>query len=274
VTAGFFDTLGIRRIAGRDFSPGDRPGTALVAIINQALARALFPGQDPVGRPVTIPVGKQDGSYQIVGVVGDSHYYDVHRDPQPFLWLAMTQERPYMPTLHVRTRAGAAAGTLSAIRREFDAMDTGFPVFNIRTMAARIEDSLANERMLASLSGAFGILALVLAGVGLYGILAYSVSRRTREIGIRMALGARAGSVVWTILREAFALVAVGSAAGSVLAITAFRFFSRSLGDVSPVNAATVTACIFGMLLVTAVAAAIPTIRGCRIDPLGALRQD
>jgi macrolide transport system ATP-binding/permease protein len=139
-------------------------------------------------------------------------------------------------------------------------------------MAVRIEDSLASERMVANLSEAFGILALALAAVGLYGILAYAVSRRTREIGIRMTLGAGSGSVIWRIAREAFVLVGVGSALGTVLAIGAFRFLLRDLAGVSQIDPAIAAACAFAMFL--AGAAAIPAIRGCRLDPLTALRHE
>jgi ABC-type antimicrobial peptide transport system permease subunit len=183
-------------------------------------------------------------------------------------------DAPYMPTLHVRTDVADTAGMIAAVRREFDQIDKGFPVFNIRTMSARIEDSLARERMVANLSGAFGILALVLAAVGLYGILAYSVSRRTREIGIRMALGARAGSVLWMVAREAFVLVAAGSVAGLALAITAYRVLPQFLTGVSAIDPLIVVACTLGMFVVTAAAVTVPAMRGCRIDPLRALRHE
>ena len=274
VTPGFFDTVGIPRIAGRDFNAADKPGSQLVVVINQALARALFPNQNPVGRILKIPVGKQDGEYEIVGVAADTHYYDVHKASEPFFWFSIAQISPYLPTLHVRTNTSNTASMVAAIRHEFDLLDKGFPVFNIRTMAVRIEDSLARERMVANLSAAFGILALVLAAVGLYGILTYSVSRRTREIGIRMALGARTGSVLWMIAGEAFVMVGAGSAVGLVLAIAGSRVLAKYLNGVSPIDSVIVASCIFGMFLVTAASIAIPAIHGCRVDPLNALRHD
>jgi macrolide transport system ATP-binding/permease protein len=273
VTPGFFDTVGIPRIAGRDFNDGDRPGSVPVIVVNQQLARTLFPHQNPLGRSLTLRVGRQEMDHQIVGVVGDTRYYDVHKAPEPFLWTSIIQYPPYMPTLHVRTNADAG-GMIAAIRRELDSIDRGFPVFNIRTMESRIQDSLANERMVAGLSGAFGILALVLAALGLYGILAYSVSRRTREIGIRMALGATPGSVLWMIAREALILVGAGGAAGAVLAMVALRGLARYLAAVSAVDAQIAGSSIAGMLLLAAAAVCIPAIRGRRISPLTSLRQD
>ena len=274
VTPGFFDTVGIPRIAGRDFDSRDRLGAPLAVIVNQALVRDLFPNQNPIGRSIKVTLEREQGTYEIVGVVTDTHYYDVHKAPGPFVWFSMMQVTPYMPTLHVRINTADTAGMVAAVRREFDLIDQGLPVFNIRTMALRIEDSLAGERMVADLSGAFGMLALALAAVGLYGILAYSLSRRTREIGIRMALGARPGSVLWLMAREAFLLVGVGSVFGLGLAIAAFRILAQYLVGVSSVDLKIAAFCTLGMFVIAAAAAVAPAIRGSRIDPLTALRHD
>ena len=269
---GFFDTVGIARIAGRDFDSNDRLGSPLVAVVNQSFVQTLFPNQSPLGRTVTISRGKSDDSYQIVGIVADTHYNDVHGAPGPFLWLPIAQVVPYMPTLHVRTNSPDLATMVAAVRREFDQVDKGFPVFNIRTMAARIDDSLARERMVASLAGTFGILALALAAVGLYGVLAYSVSRRTREIGVRLALGAGSASVIAMVAREALVLVAAGSAAGILLAIAALRTASHYLPGVSPVDPLIAASSTAAMFVIAALAVAAPAVRSCRIDPLSALR--
>ncbi len=149
-----------------------------------------------------------------VGIVADTHYDDLHTDPAPAAWFAIQQDVRYMPTLHVRTSDNDAATITAAVRGEFDAMDKGFPVFNIKTFELRIEDAMARERMVAALSAAFGILALSLAGIGLYGLLAFLVTHRTREIGIRMALGSSTRAVLWLTAREALALITAGSVAG------------------------------------------------------------
>jgi predicted permease len=274
VSAGFFDTVGIARIAGRDFGAGDKQGSPPVVIVNQTLERALFPNQNALGKILRVHAGKADGYYTIVGVVADTRYYDVHKPPQPFVWLSIQQITPYMPTLHVRTATSDTAGMIAAVRHEFDVLDKGFPVFNIRTLEARIEDSLAGERMVASLSGAFGMLALALAAVGLYGVLAYSVSRRKREIGIRMALGASSDSVLWMIAREAFLLVGAGTAAGVAIAIAGSRVMPHYLAGVSSVNPAILVACTLAMFIIAALAVSIPARRACRVEPLAALRQD
>ncbi|SPF56912.1 conserved membrane hypothetical protein [Candidatus Sulfopaludibacter sp. SbA4] len=216
--------------------------------------------------------------FEIVGVVADTHYYDVHGDAPPGVWFAIQQDTPYMPTLHVRTTSPNTgpdtAGMIAAVLREFDAIDRGFPVFNIRTLELRMEDALSRERMVAALSAAFGVLALALAAIGLYGIISYSVSRRTREIGIRMALGSSAGSVVWLTAREALALVAAGSVLGMGIAMALSRFLAQYWFGASPVGASSLLISAAAMLLIAAIAAGVPAARACRIDPLLALRNE
>jgi len=274
VTPGFFDTVGIRRVSGRDFHVQDKLGAPLVAIVNESLVRLLYPHEEPLGQTLNIQMGKQNQSYRIIGVVTDTHYYDVHKPAGPFVWMAMWQNAPYMPTLFVRSKLASNAGMVPRVLAQFNAVNKGFPVFDIKTMADRVEDSLAGERMVANLSGVFGIVALMLAAVGLYGILAYSVSRRTREIGIRMALGARPRSVLWMVAREAFALVGSGSVAGLLIALAAFRPISHYLQATAPVQPTVAVACVLGMLLTALCALTVPAIRACRIDPLRALRHE
>jgi predicted permease len=274
VTTGFLDAVGIPRIAGRDFTAADRPGSPFVAIVNKSLAHALFGDENPLGRRLKFSQDKDTQAFEIVGVVGNTHYYDVHAAPGPAAWFTFQVNAPYMPTLHVRTNRSDTAAMIAAVRHELDTVDKGFPIFNIKTLEARIEDSLARERMVANLSGAVGLLALALAAVGLYGILAYSVGRRTREIGIRMALGSDARSVLWMVAREALLLVAVGSLAGVVISVAAYRVLSHQLPGVSPIDVSVLTACAGIMLILAALAVSVPAIRACRVDPLTALRHE
>ena len=179
-----------------------------------------------------------------------------------------------MPTLHVRSSRVNSDAMAAAVRRELDALDKGFPIFNVKTLEVGIEESLARERILANLSGAVGFLALALAGVGLYGILAYSVSRRTRELGIRMALGSSARSVLWMVAREALLLIGVGSLAGITLSVAGWRLLSERMPGVSPIDAQVLMVCATIMLILAAAAVSVPAIRACRIDPLMALRHE
>jgi predicted permease len=274
VTPGFFDSIGLPLIAGRDFTAADQPGSPLVAIINEALARSLFKSENPIGRTIQDVDGSEIHRLQVVGVVGNSHYYDLRSAPPPVVYFTYQDSAPYMPTLHVRTSAPDTAGTIAAVRREFDALDKGFPVFNIKTLELRIEDSMARERMVANLAGVLGLLALLLAAVGLYGVLAYLVSRRTREIGIRMALGADAGSVVWLIAREALLLIAAGSITGIAIATLAGRLLRSYLFGISPADPITLLASASTMLVISAIAVCVPAARAARIDPLVALHYD
>ena len=274
VTRGFFDTIGVRLLSGRDFSSQDRPTSPLVAVVNQALTVALFEGRNPIGQHLGWSGDRQARRFEIVGVVDDTHYYEIRTAPQPAVWFAMGQIPPYMPTLHVRTIASDTSAITTAVLREFDTVDKGVPVFNIRTLAARVEDSLSRERLVADLSATFGAVALALTAVGLYGVLAYSVARRTREIGVRVALGCRPASVLWMIGREALALVGTGSLVGGVMALIAARLLSSYLVGVSAIDAGTLTACGLLMLLVAVVAVSMPARRACRVDPMTAFRCD
>jgi predicted permease len=275
VTPGFIQTFGLHLIAGRDFTAADKPGSPLVAVINQKLAGALFGHDNPIGRSFEWDrSGPAHGTYQVIGVVADSIYYNLRGAPRPIAFFTFQGYPPYMPVVHVRTNNPETASMMTAMRRIFDEVDKGFPVFNVKTMSMQIDDAMARERMVADLAAGFGLLALVLASVGLYGILAFSVARRTREIGIRMALGSGSFSVVWLLAKEAFRLVALGCAIGIGAAILTGKLLASSLYGVSPADPATLGACAALMLAIATIAVIFPAWRALRIDPLLALRHD
>jgi len=274
VTPEFFETIGLPFAAGRDFGPVDTLSSPPVVIVNEALARALFLGAPPLGRTLRVPGDPQKRTFTVVGVVANSHYYDVRQTPGPAAWIPLLQETPYMPTLHVRTSDAGVGSVMTAVRQAFDATDRGFPIFNIKSLEDRVADSLARERMVANISATFGVLALLLAGVGLYGILAYSVSRRTREIGIRLALGSSAPAVLWCVVREAAALVAAGAVAGAALAMLAGRLASPYMFGVSTFDAAVLAVASAALAVVAVAAVSIPAARAARVDPILALRTE
>jgi ABC-type antimicrobial peptide transport system permease subunit len=276
VTSGFFETVGIARIAGRDFGPLDRPDVPLVAIINEALARQLAGGADQaIGLAFTInPTRPEPRVYHVIGVVADAHYYSVQGAPAPMFWASLIQEGPYMPTIHVRTPASDTAPVLAAVRRELDVLDSNFPVFNVRTLGARIDDALSQERLVADLAATFGGVALLLAMTGLYGVLAYSVAKRTREIGLRMALGSSPARVLWLVGREATQVVTVGGVAGLALGVAAARLFANSFSGVSAVDPVAFVIAAATMVIVAVVAGGLPALRAARVDPLVALRTE
>jgi predicted permease len=273
VTSGFIQTFGLQLVAGRDFADSDTRGSLPVAVINQKLAGALFGRENPIGRTFEWDrPGPAHGSYQVIGVVADAVYFNLRGAPRPMVFLTFQNYPPYMPVVHVRTNNPDTATMMTAMRRVFDQVDKGFPVFNVKTMSMQIDDALARERMVADLAAAFGMLALVLASVGLYGILAFSVARRTREIGIRMALGSGAGSMIWMVAKEALRLVAAGCVAGIVIAIAAGRLISANLYGVSVADPGTIAVAAAAMLLIAVLAVLGPALRASRIDPLVALR--
>jgi predicted permease len=274
VSKGFFDAVAIPHIAGRDFSSSDTAGSPLVVIINESLGRALFGTGNPLGRSIRLAEDKNARPFEVVGVVRDSRYYEVHGAPQPAVWFTFQDAAPYMPTLYVRSARVSRNAMAAAVRSELNEFDKGFPIFNVKTLRVGIEEALARERILAGLSGAIGFLALALAAVGLYGILAYSVSRRTRELGIRMALGSRATSVLWMVAREALLLIGMGSLAGITLAVGGWRLLSEKMPGVSPIDAQVLMVCGTIMLILAAAAVSVPAVRACRIDPLMALRHE
>jgi predicted permease len=270
VGPGFFEAAGIRRIAGRDFTLADREGSQRVAIVNQSLSKRLFGGANPIGRTMLVSLGRLEGRHEIVGVAADVHYYDVHKTPQPAYWMPGDQEGLYMPTLFVRWRGGDTGAGMQAVRHEIDAVDAGFPVFNVRSFEMRIRDALARERMMAQFSAALGALALLMAAVGFYGLLAYAVTRRTREIGIRMALGSRAIEVVWLVAREGLRPLAWGVLAGAVAAVAVARY----LPEAPHAGWIPFAAAVSALSVAGSAATIIPALRATRVDPLRALRVD
>jgi ABC-type antimicrobial peptide transport system permease subunit len=176
-------------------------------------------------------------------------------------------------TLYVRT-VGDPAKVTSAIRREVQAVDANVPIYNVRTLEAQLDESLSQERLMATLSSWFGAFALLLASIGLYGVLAYSVTRRTNEIGLRMALGAEPGGVIWMVLREALLLVGTGVAIGVPLALALARSVSSLLYGLKPTDSLTISAAVALLFAVAATASYLPARRASRVDPMIALRYE
>ncbi len=265
----FFDTMGVTIRRGRDFSRDDREGSPHVAIINETIARTYFHGEDPLGRRIETDASRD---VEIVGVVADAKYGAL-RDPVPnTIYLTLGQARSWSAerTLHVRAD-GDPAGLVAAVRDQVRMLDSQLPV-KIALFSRLVDENLARERLVATLSGFFGGLALLLTALGLYGVITYSVQRRTREIGIRLSLGARGEAVVWMVLRDSLVPVAVGAVAGLLASLWLSRFVARQLFGVAPVDAATMAAAAVFLALIAAVAAYLPARRASRVDPMIALR--
>ncbi len=277
VSSQYFRTLGMKLLSGRDLADTDTPNAPRVAVVNQQFARKFFGGADPVGRAFS-KRGDKPGSqdlYQVVGLVGDAKYGSLRDEVPPTIFLAQVQEvKPKMfggLTLIARTPQQTAA--LGAIR---DAAVQVHPRVSLefRTLASQVDGNLRQERLLASIASAFAVLALLLAGVGLYGMMSYLVERRRSEIGIRMALGAGASNVRGLILRDALVVSVLGLAVGLVATAALSRLLGKLIFGVRPGDPATLAAAA-AVLLVTALAAGLgPAVRASRLDPMRALREE
>jgi predicted permease len=277
----YFATLGIPLIAGRDFTDADAKWTAPkdgepgIVIANRRFVDKYFAGRNPIGRHVGF--GDRPGTptpLEIVGVVGTAHYTSLRDEAEPQLFFPMLQNaNPRTFVVYVRATQPPAA-IYAAARQAVKALDPNLPVVEMYTMEEQIDRSLIVERMVAGLSAVLGVLATLLAVVGVYGVMAYTVTRRTREIGIRMALGARARLVAWLFLREATLLIAIGFAIG-LPSLWAFgRYLESQLYGITPFDPLTVATAMIGLAVVAIVGALVPSLRAARINPLSALREE
>jgi predicted permease len=282
----FFETMKMPILAGRDFGPQDerppappnrQPGAPpsmagappLYAVINQAMARYFFGNENPIGRRF---ITRRDWQVEVIGVTKDAKYTNL-REPTPrayYLYYFQQPRREGM-TFQLRASGGAAdyAATLGRLARE---LSPQAQVVELRMMTDDVNESLTQERFIAQLGSAFSLFALLLTCVGLYGLMSYAVTRRTNEIGVRMALGARGADVVRMVMKETMLLVAIGTAVGLGSALATTRMISSLLFGLSPNDPATIAAAALLMTVVAAFAGYLPARRASRVDPMAALR--
>jgi putative ABC transport system permease protein len=268
----YFHTLGIPFARGRDFDAQDTEGRPGVVIVNEAFARRYLNGQEALSKRLSF--NRRQGPWlEIVGVVRDSKYLTLSEAPEPCVYLPLAQNHETGMTLHVRTSAPPAS-LVAGVRQAVQSLEKNLPVTNVRPLDELLRVSLYAPRMGALLLGVFGALALLLAGVGLYGVMSFSVAQRTREIGVRMALGAPRRSVLRLVLGEGMKLVALGVASGLAVAVAVTQWLSSFLYGVSAMDIVTF-ASIPGLLAVVALLACwIPARRATKVDPLVALRTE
>jgi predicted permease len=271
VGARFFETMGIPLIAGRALSPDDRAGAPMVAVVNQAFVRKFFPADEN-------PIGKSFHNgprvWQIVGISADARYSRVSAPAPPTFYRAYAQaDRLGEMTFEVRTALEPAA-LVRGIRETVRAADKDLPVFDVRTQVEQIDDTFSRERLFAVLSSAFGLLALALASIGIYGVIASGVVSRTGEIGIRLALGAERRQVLFMILRETFSLAGAGVALGLLAAVGLARYVESLLYGLEPWDPVTMAGAVALMLAVAILAGWWPARKASRLDPMSALRAD
>jgi predicted permease len=266
----YFEVMRVPLVSGRAFTANDRDGAPQVAVVNETFAARYWPGENPIGKRLTFFGQVRD--IEIVGVAGDGKYERLTEAPRPYLYRPFLQQYEDV-ILHVRV-ARDAEGFLPVLRDEIRALDRQLPILRLATMRAETAFSTFPQRIAATLLGACAVLALLLAAVGLYGIVAYAVSQRTREIGIRIALGAQRRAVVRMALAGSMKVVAVGLALGLVLALAAGRAVESFIGDVSAADPVALVAGPLVMLACAFVAAWLPARRAARVDPLKALREE
>lgn len=292
VSPSFFQTMGIPLVAGRGLRDSDTPTAPRVAVVNQTFARTYFPGLSPIGQQFWFGAGGEGtgnprralnmrrpaaAPLEIVGIVGDAKYTDLRERMKPTVYEGYQQSPSLQANFEVRY-SGNLPAVAAAVRAAVQQIDSRLPIFDLRTQAEQSEISVGEERMFANLSSAMGCLALLLAAVGLYGIMSYNVRRRTTEIAVRMALGARPGAVLRMVVRESLMLVAAGLAIGVPVALASASAASKVLADllfgIQPTDPLSVALAVSTMVVVAALAGYVPAHRAARTDPMVALRYE
>jgi predicted permease len=272
----FFQMLGIQLVRGRTFAPADQDGRP-VAVINRALARQLFGTEDAIGREFDFGSAKRVNApgIAVIGLVEDASYTSVRADKPPTMYFYYRQhpEMKNAPTFEIRT-AGPPSALTTSMREILHEVDPNMPMFGVMTQSEQITLSLRQERLFAGLATLLGTIALLLSAIGLYGLLAYAVARRTPEIGLRMALGAARGRVQWMVLRESLVLAAIGLVVGVPVALAGTRVLASMLFGLQARDPLTLGGAALAMLVLAIVAGYLPARRASRVDPLVALRTE
>jgi predicted permease len=273
----YAETLGMPLLRGRDINVRDTPSSPLVAVVNSTFAEHYFKDQNPIGRTFTFDDETDKGeSIEIVGVVGDIKGEDAREQPQATIYrpiLQIQDPAAYSVTIHLRTLSDPTPLT-NQVRQMINQIDDKLPIFGVTTMNDQLRDNLDQERLIAQLVSFFGALALILACIGLYGVMAHGVARRTNEIGIRMALGARGSNIAWMILRETLYLVVAGLVIGVPAALIGARLVAAQLFGMRPTDPLTLMAAAVVLTLVALLAGYLPARRASRVNPLNALRYE
>ena len=275
LSPGYWRTMGVPLLEGRDFEDGDVGGRPKVAIVNRKFASYFFGNRSPIGRRIGLDTGwgaKPD--IEIVGLVEDSLYDGPRQGVRRQVFFPFPQMNQSVATaFYVRTSADSGS-MFATLRRKVLELDATMPVYEMKTLGDQLDETLGSERLSATLSAAFGVLATLLAAVGLYGVMALTVARRTREIGLRMALGARQGAVLWMVMKDAFELLGIGLALGIPCAYVLSRYVSSQLFGVVAADLGTAAVASVTLAVVAAGAALVPARRASTIDPIQALRHE
>jgi predicted permease len=270
----YFETIGTPLLAGRDLNEQDQEGKTRSVVVNETFARKFFPGANPNENALgkRFRTSPEREPWQIAGIAKDGKYWNIGEEPRPFMWFPLGDQLAFN-TMLVRTRVRPET-LVAAIRNEIRAMDANLPVTDVKTLREHMNLSLFPARAVAALLAAFGLLALTLAAIGIYGVMSYSVAQRTREVGIRMALGAARGDVLRMMLRQGMTLAAIGMGIGLAAAVVLSRLLSGLLYGVSATDAVAFAGVSLLLGLVVLAACFIPASRAAKVDPMVALRYE
>jgi predicted permease len=272
LSPGYFATMRIPLLEGRDFRPLDARQEATVAIVNQRFAQHFFKSQSAVGKRIGFGSGPNTKFViEIIGVAADSLYEGPREGVRRQVFIPKWGNGG--ATVYVRTQ-NASSAAYSVLRSEVKQVDASMPIYELKTVQGQLDETLLNDRLIALLSAGFGLLATVLASIGLYGVMAFVVARRRKELGLRLALGADPGKVVWMVMKEVLILLAIGLAVGIPAAIALGRYVSSQLYGIEPNDPWIAASTVALLALVSAVAGMIPARRASRIDPILALRYE
>lgn len=271
VTPEYFETIGMRLLSGRMFTQHDIGKKPVLAVINATAAKLYFGGANPIGR--RYGYGGDIEHFEIIGVAADARVNDVHEKPRPMAYYSLEQSPTYAGSLEIRVQ-GEPKAMETAVRTAISQAAPGLPIMWIGRLTEQVGNDLLRERLIARLASAFAVLALALACLGIYGVLSYAITRRTSEIGIRLALGAQRAAIRWMVLREAVVVVGLGLGVGLPATVAAMELVRGLLYGLSPANPASILLGIVSLLFVACAAASVPAWRASRVDPNVALRNE
>jgi len=274
VSANYFEAMGIRLVKGRGFSSSDTADSSHVAVINETLAARIWPGEDPIGKRLKQGFPEDQNPWrEVIGVVANVKMFGAEFGTPRQIYLPLAQESLPSISLVVRT-AGEPSGAVAAVEQTIRAIEKDLPVYAIRSMDQLLGNSLAQRRLMLVLLASFAALALLLAAVGIYGVIAYSVRQRTHELGVRMALGAQRRDVLKLILTQGLKLALLGDGLGLLAAFALTRWMESLLFGVRPTDPLTFSVIAIALLLVALLACYLPARRATKVDPLTALRHE
>jgi len=280
VSGRYFETAGVSILSGRAITPADTATNMKVAVVNETIARTFFPKGDALGRTLKINIDTVEGPWQIVGIARDTRSGGLRDEPQRMVYLPLSQitgkhgggiQDSFASTILLRT-AGDPQAAVRDLRSAVADIDPNLPILQIRTMQEHLGSFMSQETLISQLTSIFAGLAVLLAAIGLYGVISFNVVRRTGEIGVRIALGASGAGVQWMVLRESLVLLAVGLGLGLPIALYAVRFVRSLLYRMSPFDPAIFVAATAVISLVAVLAAWLPARRAAAVDPMTALR--